>query len=83
VLGSAMLREGSWSRSNFSWGTFRCRPPNATWAASSEFDPPSMIGLASSRTLDVAAQVVEGLLTFQKLWSCTLKIVGFRSRLRA
>jgi len=27
VLGSAMPREASWSRSNFSWGTFRCRRP--------------------------------------------------------
>jgi hypothetical protein len=34
-------------------------------AASSEFDQPSMIGLASSRTLDVAALVVEGLLTIR------------------
>jgi hypothetical protein len=56
VLGSAMLREGSWSRSNFSWGTFRCRRPNATWAASGEFDPPSTIGLASSRILELGAR---------------------------
>jgi hypothetical protein len=33
------------------------------WAASSEFHQQSMIALASSRTLDVAALVVEGLLT--------------------
>jgi hypothetical protein len=32
-------------------------------AASSEFDQQSMIALASSRTLDVAALVVEGLPT--------------------
>src|SRR3984885_9314212 len=52
-----MLREGSWSRSNFFWGTFRCRRPNATWAASGEFDPPSMIGLASSRILESGARL--------------------------
>jgi len=33
------------------------------WGASSEFDQPSMIALGSSRTLDVAALVVEGLPT--------------------
>jgi hypothetical protein len=49
VLGSAMHQEASWSRSNFSWGTFLCRRPNATLAASSGFDQPSMIALASSR----------------------------------
>jgi len=35
----------------------------ATWAASSEFDQQSMIALASEPNLDVAALVVEGLLT--------------------
>jgi hypothetical protein len=35
-------------------------------AASSEFDQPSMIALASSRTPDVAAPVVEGLPTTQE-----------------
>ncbi len=30
-----------------SWGTFRCKRPNATLAASSGFDQPSMIALAS------------------------------------
>jgi hypothetical protein len=57
VLSSAMLRDGSWSRSNFSWGTFQHRRPNATWVASSEFDPPSMIGLASSRILELGARL--------------------------
>jgi integrase len=33
VLGSATHREASWSRFNFSWGTFRCRRANATLAA--------------------------------------------------
>jgi mono/diheme cytochrome c family protein len=46
--------------SNFSWDTFQYKLPNATLAASNEFDQPSTIALASSRTLDVAAPVVEG-----------------------
>jgi site-specific recombinase XerD len=29
VLGFATRREASWSRSNFFWGTFRCKRPNA------------------------------------------------------
>src|SRR6267142_1104258 len=53
VLGSATHREASWSRFNFFWGTFRCRRPNATLAASSGFDQPSMIALASSRILEL------------------------------
>jgi hypothetical protein len=44
---------------------FPCKLPNATWAASNEFDQPSMIALASSRTLDVAALLVEGLPTIR------------------
>jgi hypothetical protein len=40
VLGSATLREASWSRSYFS-------------AASSGFDQPSMIALASNRLLEL------------------------------
>ena len=35
----------------FLLGTFRCRLPNATLAASSGLDQPSMIALASSRIL--------------------------------
>ncbi len=38
LLGSAAHREASWSRSNFSWGTSRCKPLNDTLAASSGFD---------------------------------------------
>ena len=53
MLGSATHREASWSRSNFSWGTFRCRRQNATLAASSGFDQPSMIALASSLILEL------------------------------
>jgi integrase len=49
----ATHREASWSRFNFSWGTFRCRRPNANLAASSGFDQPSMITLASSRILEL------------------------------
>ena len=54
MLGSAMPREASWSRSNSSWGTFRCKRPNATLAANSGFDQPSMIALASSRILELS-----------------------------
>jgi hypothetical protein len=57
VLGSATHREASWSRSSFSWGTFRCRRPNATLAASNGFDQPSMIVLASSPLLELCAQL--------------------------
>ncbi len=53
MLGSATFREASWSRSNFFWGTFRCRQPNATLAASSGFDQPSTTALASSRILEL------------------------------
>jgi hypothetical protein len=57
-----MPREANWSRSNFSWGTFRCRRPSATLDASSGFDQPLMIALASSRLLELDA-IVEGLPT--------------------
>jgi site-specific recombinase XerD len=50
---SATRREASWSRYNFSWGTFRCRQPNATLAASNGFDQPSMIALASGLILEL------------------------------
>jgi len=59
--------EASWRRSSFSWGTFRFRRPNATSAASSGFDQPSMIALASNRSPDVAAPIVEGLPTIHNL----------------
>src|ERR1700678_1561866 len=52
-----MPREASWSRSNFSWGPFRCRRPNVTLAASSGFDQPLMIVLASSRLLELDARL--------------------------
>jgi hypothetical protein len=45
------------------WGTSQFKPPNGTLGASSEFDQPSMSALGSSRTLDVAEPVVEGLPT--------------------
>src|SRR6266852_51641 len=57
VLGSATHREASWSRSNSFWGTFRCKRPNATLAANSGFDQPSMIALASSRILEPGARL--------------------------
>src|SRR6266478_6549270 len=56
VLGSAMLREASWSRSNFSWGTFLYKRPNVTLAASSEFDQRSMTISVSSRILEIAEE---------------------------
>src|SRR5258708_40340373 len=60
-----MLRAGSWSRSSSFWGTSQFKPPNGTLGASSEFDQQSMIALGSSRTLDVAEPVVEGLPTIR------------------
>ena len=72
VLGSATRREASWSRSNFFWGTFQCRRPNATLAASSGFVQRSTIALASSRTLDVVAPVVEGLPTVHRAYGALL-----------
>lgn len=50
----------SWSRSNFVWGTFRCKRPNATLAANRGFDQPSMIGLASSRILELGERLWKG-----------------------
>jgi hypothetical protein len=38
VLGSAMLREASWSRSNSSWGMSQFKRPNDILAASSGID---------------------------------------------
>src|ERR1700737_3785439 len=52
-----MLREASWSRSNFSWGMFRCKRPNVTLAASSGFDQPLMIASASSLILELGARL--------------------------
>jgi hypothetical protein len=60
VLGSATHREASCSRSNFSWGTFRYKRPSATLAATSGFDQPSMIALASSRMLERGARLWKG-----------------------
>src|SRR5216684_1925653 len=60
-----MLRAGSWSRSNSFWGTSQFKPPNGTLGARSEFDQQSMIALGSSRTLDGAEPVVEGLPTIR------------------
>ena len=60
------LPQGEWgwhprmsnrSRSNFFWGTFRCKGPNATLAANSGFDQPSMIALASSRILELGVEL--------------------------
>jgi len=57
VLGSAMLRAASWSRSNSSWGTFRFKRPSAILGANSGFDQPSMIALASSRILELGVEL--------------------------
>jgi hypothetical protein len=59
VLGSAMLREGSWSRSNFFWGTSPFKPPNGTLGASNGFEQRSMTALASSRILELGATIME------------------------
>lgn len=50
---------GELEQIQFLLGTFRCKQPRVTSAASSGFDQPSMIALASSRTLDWGA-IVEG-----------------------
>jgi len=65
VLGSAMLREASWSRSNFFWGTFRFKRRSVTLAANSGFDQQSMIALASRRILELGATVMEELPTIR------------------
>jgi hypothetical protein len=54
VLGSAMLREASWSRSNSSWGISQFKRPNDILAASSGFDQRSMTISVSSRILEIA-----------------------------
>jgi hypothetical protein len=59
VLASAMLREGSWSKSNSYWGTSQLKPPNGTLAASNGFDQQSMIALALSRILELGGTVME------------------------
>jgi len=59
VLASAMLREGSWSRSNSFWGTSQFKPPNGTLGARNGFDQQSMIALALSRILELGATVIE------------------------
>jgi hypothetical protein len=56
VLGFAMLREASWSRSNSSWGMSQFKRPNATLGANSGFDQRSMIALASSRILELGVR---------------------------
>ena len=67
MLGSAMLRAGSWNKSNSFWVTSQFKPPNGTLGASSEFDQPLMIASGSGRTLDVAEPVVEELPTIREL----------------
>jgi hypothetical protein len=71
VLGSAMLREASWSRSNFSWGMSQFKRPNDILAASSAFDQRSMTILVSSRILEIA----EGLPTIPPESSRSLQCV--------
>jgi hypothetical protein len=60
VLGSAILRDASWSRSNFFWGTFRCKRLKATLAANSGFGQPSMVALGSSRILELGVELWKG-----------------------
>ena len=42
------------------WGTYRGKRPNATLAANSGFDQPSMIALASSRILELGTRLWKG-----------------------
>ena len=73
MLGSAMLREGSWSRSNFFWGTSPFKPPNGTLGASNEFDQQSMTALASSPILELGATVMEEWPTIHQMASFQLR----------
>ena len=50
---------GSWSRSNFFWGTSQFKLPNGTLGASNGFDQQSMTALASSRVLELCATAME------------------------
>jgi site-specific recombinase XerD len=52
---------GELEQIQFLLGTFRCRRPNATLAASSGFDQPSMIALASSRIRELGARLWKGI----------------------
>jgi hypothetical protein len=54
------IRRRVGARSNFFWGTFRCKRPNATLGANSGFDEPSMIALASSRIPELDARLWKG-----------------------
>jgi hypothetical protein len=54
---------GELEQIQFPLGTSQFKPPNGTLGARSEVAQPSMIALGSSRTLDVAEPVVEGLPT--------------------
>jgi hypothetical protein len=60
VLGSAMLREASWSRSNTFWDTFGFKRQSTTLGANSGFDQPSMITLASSLILELGVELRKG-----------------------
>ena len=57
---------GELEQIQFLLGHVRCKRLNVTLAASSGFDQPSMIALASSRILELGA-VVEGLPTIQEI----------------
>jgi len=56
MLGSATQRRRVGADPISFWGTFRCKRPNSTLAASSGFDQPLMIVLASSRILELGAR---------------------------
>ena len=47
---------GELSRSNFSWGMFRCRRPNVTLAANGGFHQPSMIVSTATDTTSRASE---------------------------
>jgi hypothetical protein len=65
VTKCAPHRGASWSRFNFSLGTFRTDDRTLPWAASSGFDQPSTIALASSRILELGGRLGEGLPTIR------------------
>jgi len=50
---------GELEQIHFFWDTSQFKPPNAISAARSGFDQPSMIALASSRTLELGATVLK------------------------
>jgi hypothetical protein len=85
VLGAAMLREASWSRSNSFWGTFRFKRRSATLGANSGFDQRSTTVLASSRILELGARLCHRAATKWQTcgkWDCVRHLPQNRSARR-